>query len=63
MEGGAGAVDGIDSHAVCGRLRLRELTVVCLEEGVKAFVDACVTEVGFSEAADVIDDMVLEVEF
>lgn len=58
MEGGAGAVDGVDSFVVCGKFAPGNLVVVCPEEDVDMFRDACATEVEPSEAEDVIDHVV-----
>lgn len=60
MECGAGAVDGFDSYVMRGGLALGALPVVCFEENVCMFVVACVTDVEFSEAVNVIDDVVKE---
>lgn len=57
-----GAVDGNIGFVVCGGLAVRDLAVARLEENVGMSIDACVTEVEFSNAADVIDDMAEEME-
>lgn len=61
-EGGAGAVDRFESFAICGELAPRTVVVVCLEEDLGMFIDAFVTEVESPEAADVVDDVIEEVE-
>lgn len=45
---------------MCGEPAPRDPAVVCLEEIVGMFVDSCVNDVNFSEAADAIDDIVAE---
>lgn len=62
-ENGVRAVDGFSSFVVRSGFAIECLAVVCFEKDVGTFVDACVIEVKSSEAADVIDDGVQEVEF
>lgn len=57
MEIGAGTVDGCDTSGMCDRFALGDLAAVFLGKSVRMFVDACVTEVESSEAADVINDV------
>lgn len=58
VEVGAGAVDGFHSFVVCGRSALGSLAVMCLEENVGIFADACVVRVKSSERADAIEEVV-----
>lgn len=55
-------VDGGDGFVVCSRFALGGLAVLCLENDVDMFADACVIEVKFSETVDAIGDVVEEVE-
>lgn len=59
--GRAETFDGFDRIVVSAGIALGGLAVVCLEENVCKFVDACVTGVKSSKAADVINDRVEEV--
>lgn len=63
MEAGAGGVDGYATFVAWGGFAAGDLAVMCLEETVGIFVETCVIEVKFSEAADFIDDVVDDVEF
>lgn len=47
-EGPAGTVDGFDTFVVCSGLALEGLAVLCLEEDLGMFVDACDNVVKFS---------------
>lgn len=62
MDGGARAFDGFDGFVMSGGFLLRALAVVGLGEDVGMFINACVIEVKSSTAANVFDDVVLEVE-
>lgn len=61
MEGEVGAVDSFDSFVVCSTFEHRGLAIVCLEKNIGMLVDACITEVKSSEAANVIDSTVEEI--
>lgn len=50
------------AYAVCGGSALGGLAILCLEEDLRMFVDACVTGGKSSDAADVIDDVVKRME-
>lgn len=58
VEGGTEAVEGSDSVVLCGGFVIERLAVVYLEVDDDMFVDACVTKVKPSQAADVIEDVV-----
>lgn len=62
-ESRARALVGFDSFVVHGGLSLEGLALACLEEDVGIIVDSSVIEMNFSEAADVVDSVVQEVEF
>lgn len=48
---------------VCDEFALGGLAVVCPEENVGIFVEACFIEVKSSRAADVVDDVADKIEF
>lgn len=52
-----------DSFAVCGGFSIDSLTVMCLEEDVGMLVDARSTKVVLYRAADVIYEVVENVDF
>lgn len=61
MEDGVRAIDGFDSFEACSGFAPEGFAVLCLDEDVGTFVNACLLEVEFPEAADVIDDVVKKV--
>lgn len=63
MKSGAGVVCGIYVFLMCCRFALGRLAIVSLEENFDMFLDACVTDVKLSRAANVILDVVEKVTF
>lgn len=61
MEDRARVVDSFGSFAVCGGSGLRGLVVGGFEKKLGMLLDACVTEMSSSEAADGIDDVIEKV--
>lgn len=62
MKTEVGAVDGADRVVLCGGTGLRGFAVVCLEEGLCMFVDACVIELESAQSEDFIEDVVEKVD-
>lgn len=58
-----GAVYCVSCSLVCGNSALGSLAIAYLEDEVGMFVNACVTELDSSEAANVINDVIGEMEF
>lgn len=60
MKNRVGVVQCFEIFLVCSEFALGGLAIVCLEEKMDMFVDACVTEIEFSQAENVIENMVGE---
>lgn len=57
MEGATGTVDGFDSFVVSGGRARADLALLYQKEISGMFLNVCVTEMGSSGAADVIDNV------